>query len=180
MTTSFKLVPDEKEFIETIAYPNAIYNQIEHIKQHVANTPDISKHVHSMFEYDLDDVVPSGYFCNVIDHHLEEQNVPWRIYKVHVRVDKLTGRTVIRSKSLVDLAQPPVELPDHMLEVYRVMAAYAKQYDEPIITRASALAAFKLPEDKGYYWVFIRYFDVWEYSDLHPEIGWRKCEGSIK
>lgn len=167
------ITPAQREYIDTYGCPEAITNALTLIEQKLAE-PGASEHTHLMLEYDLEYACPSSRYINIIDKNLERRGINWRIHSEHVLVPREVTRTVIRKASLIDLTTPDIEITPWEIEIERVMMAYHRQYNQPLIASPSNLTIFRIPETFNYYWVYTRIFDMWEYNDNYPEAGWKE------
>jgi len=157
----------------SIPYPNAVYNQIVLIKMHLQRRgKDLEGHVHTMFEYDLDYIMPSHHFKTIIDAHLSDIHCAWRIHTMYANSDTLKARTVLRHTGLEDMVYPPVSFEPYEKQLFRIMEIYATQFDEPLISRASSIDVDETDCPGVYRWKFRRYFDAWIYDALRPKLGW--------
>lgn len=173
------LAPEVRDYVFTIAHPNCIYNSILAIQEGLAKKPDADSHVHIMFEYDLDYVCPSTRFTYIIDDFLENSGINWRVHSYHVVPGTLMVRAILRKVSLVDLTLDKTILHDYERRMHGIMQRYSEQFcDGGPVFGSSNIAIFKLPEGQGYYYLFTRVFDMWEYSEARPELGWRAVEES--
>jgi hypothetical protein len=173
------IAPSQRDYVFTIAHPNCIYNSLLAIQEGLANKPDADAHVHIMFEYDLDYVCPSTRFTYIIDDILESRAINWRVHSYHVNPGTLKVRVILRKVSLVDLTLEKTVLHDYEKRMHDLMQRYSEQFcDGGPVFGSSNIAIFKLPNDKGYYYLFTRVFDMWEYSEEYPTIGWRPLEES--
>lgn len=173
--TNINITPAQREYVCTLACPEAITNALHFIDARLADTTDdAEKHTNIRIEYPLDYVCPSSRSLLIIDKSLERRGVNWRIHSAHTLVVKELCRILIRKVSLIDLTTPDVSITPVECELERVLLAYSKQYNQPTIVGPSNITAFKLPEDKGFYWVYTRIFDMWEYNDQFPQVGWKE------
>lgn len=170
MTTD--ITPSHREYVNTLACPEAIHNVLNLIDQRLA-VPGAENHTHLMFEYDLKWVSPSSRFLSVIDKILENRGINWRIYSTHLIVAREVVRIILRKASLIDLTTNEVPLEPYEMELSRIMAVYSKQYNQPLIEGPSNITVFRVAENQ-YYWVYTRIFDMWEYNDQFPEVGWKE------
>lgn len=159
-------------FQQVMAHPACIYNSIQIILKTLATRADLERHVHIMFEYDLDLVCPSSDYVNIIDEHLARTGVAWRVHSYHVRADKETVRCILRKTSLQDLVDQQVTFAPYELRIHDIMHKFAQQTGVEYILGSTNVAIFATPQEHKYQWVFTRDFDMWEYHDLHPEKGW--------
>lgn len=153
--------------LTSIPYPNAVYNQIVLIQRHLQSRgKDLEGHVHTMFEYDLDYIMPSYHFKTLIDAHLSDIHCDWRIHTLHVNSDTLKVRTVLRHTGLADMVYVPASFEPYEKQLFSVMRSYATQFNEPLISRASSIEVFASDVPDFYRWRFRRYFDVWTYDGI--------------
>jgi hypothetical protein len=164
---------ENREYITTFACPEAITNALEFIERKLAE-PNALKHTHLMLEYSLDYAAPSSKYLAIIDRYLERRGINYRMHSAHVRVPEEKTRLILRKTSLIDLTTPETELGDWELNIERVMLAYSRQYNQPLIVSPSNITVFKQPTTSNYYWVYTRVFDMWHYNDNFPEVGWQE------
>jgi len=174
------ITPSEREYVTTIACPEAITNALHFISARLEDTEDPAEdHTNIRIEYPLDYVCPSSRSLLIIDKNLERRGVNWRIHSAHTMVVKEVCRLVIRKVSLIDLTTPDISITPVESELERIMTTYSRQYKQPTIVGPSNITAFKLPDKSdgsagGFYWVYTRVFDMWEYNDQFPHVGWKE------
>ena len=171
------IAPDTRDYVCTLEYPNCIYNNVTALTNYLYLRKDAAKHVNIMTEYDLDYILPSARYVQLIDLELEAKGLQWRIHSCHARSSTESIRTILRNVSLVDLTADKINCSDHERRLYPIMQAYSQQFcgGGPIMG-SSNVALFRLGKGQGYYYLFTRVFDMWEYSDARPDIGWRALE----
>jgi hypothetical protein len=172
-----KIAPSMRDYVMTLEHPNCIYNNVFGLTKYLDSRKDLEKHVNVMAEYDLDYVLPSTHYAQLINLELDDQGYQWRIHSCHALSAKENIRIILRRASLVDLTADKMIFNDYERRLYPIMRKYAEQFcDSGPIIGSSNVAVFRLDEGTGFYYLFTRVFDMWEYSDAHPEVGWRAIE----
>lgn len=172
---STDITPSEREYVTTIACPEAITNALHFIAKRLEDTEyPAEDHTNIRLDYSLDYVCPSSRSLLIIDKNLERRGVNWRIHSAHTLTVTELCRIIIRKVSLIDLTTPDITITDVESELERVMTIYSRQYKQPVIVGPSNITAFRLPDGKGFYWVYTRVFDMWEYNDQFPQVGWKE------
>jgi hypothetical protein len=176
-TAQIKIAPSMRDYVFTLEHPNCIYNNVLGLTTYLNAHKDLERHTNVMAEYDLDYVLPSARYAQLIDLELEDQSYPWRIHSCHALAAKESIRIILRRASLIDLTADKISFSDYERRLYPIMHKYAEQFcDSGPIIGSSNVAVFRLDKGTGYYYLFTRVFDMWEYSDAHPEIGWRALD----
>lgn len=172
-----KIAPSLRDYVITLEHPNCIYNNVLGLTEYLKSREDADKHVNVMAEYSMDYVLPSARYAELIDRELEDKSYQWRIHGCHAVCSREKIRVVLRRVSLVDLTADKITYADYERRVYPIMETYSKQFCNggPIIG-SSNVAIFRLEKGAGFYYLFTRVFDMWEYSDAYPELGWRPLD----
>lgn len=172
-----QIAPSTRDYVFTLEHPNCIYNNVLGLTKYLDAHQDLEKHTNIMAEYDLDYVLASARYAQIIDLELEDQGYQWRIHSCHALCGKECIRIILRRASLIDLTADMVTINDYERRLYPIMRKYAEQFcDGGPIIGSSNVAVFRLDKGPGFYYLFTRVFDMWEYSDAHPDIGWRSIE----
>jgi len=175
--SKIKIAPSVRDYVFTLEHPNCIYNNVLGLTKHLASHPDLERHTNVMAAYDLDYVLPSARYAQLIDLELEDQSYQWRIHSCHALSSNESIRIILRRASLIDLTADKITFNDYERRLYPIMRKYSEQFcDGGPIIGSSNVAVFRLGNGPGYYYLFTRVFAMWEYSDAHPEIGWRALD----
>jgi len=167
------ITPARREYVTTIPCPEVVNNALKFITARV-NQDDADAHTNIRIEYPLEYTCPGSVAIAVIDTLLEQRGINWRIHSAHVLTDREVCRLIIRKVSLLDFtAQEAGVTSPADVESVRVVDIYSKQYKQDYIVGPSNISVFSLPVG-GFYFVYTRVFDMWEYSDDFPEVGWKE------
>jgi hypothetical protein len=164
----------EKQYETTLANAHAVYNLYEIVKKKLQD-PSVESHQIVKTQYDLTYVGPSQRFADIVDHHLEEEGLHWRIHSVHMLIPEKVIKVILRKHSLIDLVQEQKPINDYEQRLVSLFRKYAVQYNEPLIADSSNLQVFK-QSSGNYYYVYTRVFDQWEYNEDTPEEGWKPLD----
>jgi hypothetical protein len=179
----------------TITCPEIIYNAFKVIRARLDHDPDVERHQMLKVVYPLDFGGPHHRYMEILNWLLEEHPYMWRIHSVHVRLEEKhqTVSLILRRHALFDLTEAPPSINPLEKGLYALFTKYAKTLGkdevpngltlkptpedwEPYLLKGpAALTVFKNKMSDSYYYLYRVIFDLWEYNDEFPEVGWKAC-----
>ena len=191
------ITPDEYEYIANITSAEVVYNAFAVILSRLIHDPGINKHQIIKVVYPFTFGGPHQTYISILNQLLEEHEYPWRVHSSHIRIHAQEKIVILllRRESLVDLTDRPEPVGSSDKLLWPLMQRFAAQqgklpvpptfgqkhefqsieWDKYLLPSPSCLTIYQTNKGSDYYYHYRMTFDIWEYNEEYPEIGWQLC-----